>query len=615
VNYQVDANYNLASGMTSQTYPGAAGDRRTVSYSFDTAGRLSSLNSGSTSYASSASVSNISYAAHGGLSNQTLGNGLSHQIGYNSRLQPISISLGSALSLNYSYGFTGSGFSNNNGNITNIDYTGGGLYYTQTFTYDSLNRLATANENSGASWTQTNIYDRYGNRLSSDLSPLLTFNANNNRITTAGFSYDDAGNLLNDGLHSYAYDAENKVVKVDGNQSYIYDGEGKRVRKLIGENIRMIYGISGELLSEYNGTTGAIQKEYIYGANGLTATIESSNTQYLTEDHLGSPRIATNSSGAVTLRKDFKPFGEEITAGTGGRSAGQGWGAGNNLRQQFTAYERDNESDLDYAQARYYNPKHGRFTGVDPINITKARMLDPQRFNLYAYVRNNPLKFNDPKGEDVNLANDTEEGRRKALLNATTTLKDSEKKNIGYRLNDKTGKYELFVKDAGKINMNKASAGYKYLTQRIGDSSVKIDYTLLGKGQSVVASDGETYSQKGLANGAGGVTIGDASGNIQVIVAEGGVPNGVKGLTKSGNDVQIAFPDYLVTAHELFGETLKYTPGNQGLQAQDANTRASDSRAVIGIENEIRDSLGVPRRSGKDHDGTFETEVIIRIPK
>lgn len=147
-------------------------------------------------------------------------------------------------------------------------------------------------------------------------------------------------------------------------------------------------------------------------------------------------------------------------------------------------------------------------------------------------------------------------------------------------------------------------------------SLTPICLAFLSKGQSVVASDGQTYAQKGLASDAGGVTIGGGNGNgVEVIVAEGGVPNGVKGLTKSGKDVQIAFPDYLVTAHELFGETLKYTPGNQGLQGDDPDTRARDSRAVIGIENEIRDSLGVPRRSGKDHNGTFETDVIIHIPK
>jgi RHS repeat-associated protein len=289
-----------------------------------------------------------------------------------------------------------------------------------------------------------------------------------------------------------------------------------------------------------------------------------------------------------------------------------GYEVSNAVRQRFTSKERDNETGLDYFGARYYGSTQGRFTSVDPVKVTTARILDPQRFNLYAYVRNNPLKFIDPKGEDVFLANNTEDGRRKALLNSTATLKDSEKRNIGYRKNT-DGKYELYVKDPSKVNMDKASSGYKYLTQRVGDHSVQIDYTLVGKGQSVVAGDGQTYSQKGLAAGAGGVTIGYGDGKVEVIVAEGGVPNGVKGLTQSGRDVQIAFPDYLVTAHELFGETLKYTPGNERLQGQDDATRAEDSRRVIGIENEIRDCLGVPRRSGKDHEGTVDFgEVTVR---
>jgi RHS repeat-associated protein len=391
VNYQVDAAYNLVNGMTSQTYPGAS-DRRTVSYSFDTAGRLSSLNSNATSYASSASVSNISYAAHGGLSSETYGNNLVHQIGYNSRLQPTSITLGSALSLSYSYGTTA-----NNGNVTGINYLGGGLSYSQSFTYDSLNRLATAQEKYSkiTNWTQTNGYDRYGNRtVTAGGGQSLSFDTNNRIV---GLSYDNAGNLLNDGVHSYAYDAENKIVRVDGFQSYIYDGEGKRVRKLIGENIRMVYGIGGGLLAEYSGSTGAIQKEYVYGADGLTATIEGSNTQYLTADHLGSPRVVTNASGAVTLRRDFKPFGEEITAGTGGRSTVQGWGASNSLRQQFTSYERDNESELDYAQARYFNSGHGRFTSPDDFK-NDSDINDPQSMNKYVYVRNNPLTLIDPDG-------------------------------------------------------------------------------------------------------------------------------------------------------------------------------------------------------------------------
>lgn len=46
-----------------------------------------------------------------------------------------------------------------------------------------------------------------------------------------------------------------------------------------------------------------------------------------------------------------------------------------------------------------YNFQHGRFTAVDPIMISKERLLDPQAINLYAYTRNNPLKYIDPTGE------------------------------------------------------------------------------------------------------------------------------------------------------------------------------------------------------------------------
>ncbi|MEQ1606557.1 MAG: hypothetical protein ABL999_16985 [Pyrinomonadaceae bacterium] len=220
---------------------------------------------------SAASVSSISYAAQGGMASQTLGNGLVHAIGYNSRLQPTSIQLGSSgatMSLSYTYGTS----TTNNGNITSIAYSGGGTSFTQDFTYDNLNRLATAQEQSGSSWTQTNGYDRYGNRtVTAGSGTALSFNASNNRITTSGYTYDAAGNLTADPSHSYTYDAENKILNLDSVTAYAYDDEGKRVRKYVGENTRFVYGIGGELLAEYNGSTGSITKEYIYGASGLTA--------------------------------------------------------------------------------------------------------------------------------------------------------------------------------------------------------------------------------------------------------------------------------------------------------------------------------------------------------
>jgi len=61
----------------------------------------------------------------------------------------------------------------------------------------------------------------------------------------------------------------------------------------------------------------------------------------------------------------------------------------------LTSYERDNETNLDYAQARYYSYVQGRFTGVDPVG---GNVVDPQTLNGYSYVANNPLNAVDPDG-------------------------------------------------------------------------------------------------------------------------------------------------------------------------------------------------------------------------
>lgn len=340
----------------------------------------------------------MGYASHNGLKTETYGNSLVHAITYNNRLQANEIKLGTAgnptsiLDITYNYGTT-----NNNGNLLSTSYAGGGLSYTQSFGYDALNRLTTSNENGGASWSQTNAYDRYGNRWI-DLgggNQSLYFNTANNRIS--GWSYDAVGNLLNDGVHTYTFDAENKISKVDNVVAYAYNGEGQRVRKFVGENTRFVYGLAGELIAEYSGANGLLLKEYVYGG-GMVATIDATNgTQYTTADTLGSPRVVTNSSGSVVSRHDYMPFGVELGVGVGGRSTGMGYGVVDGNRQKFTGYERDSETGLDFAQARYYSSTQGRFTSADPL-MASASPLRPQSWNRYAYSYNNPLKYTDPSG-------------------------------------------------------------------------------------------------------------------------------------------------------------------------------------------------------------------------
>jgi RHS repeat-associated protein len=406
VNYLTEATYYLNSTLATEIYPSVPGasDRRTVSYSLDAAARLSSLSSSATSYAAAASLSSISYKAHGGLESETLGNSLIHQLSYNTRLQATAIKLSTsgspALVLNLSYDY---GTTDNNGNVKSQVNTIGSLAITQTYSYDSLNRLGATVETttSGSGWSETNGYDRYGNRWI-DLgggSQNLTFSATTNRITTSGYTYDAAGNLTSDGTSNYAYDAENHLISLNSTTAYKYDGSGRRVRKLVGENTRFIYGISGELVAEFNGSTGSLQKEYVAGG-GMTAVIDpSAGTRYTTSDHLGSPRVVTNSSGSVVSRHDYKAFGEEIGSTVSGRSTSLGYGTADGVRQQFTSKERDVETGLDYFNARSYSSSQGRFVSIDPF-IGSMRLSNPQSFNRYSYVVNNPLKFIDPTGMD-----------------------------------------------------------------------------------------------------------------------------------------------------------------------------------------------------------------------
>jgi len=105
-------------------------------------------------------------------------------------------------------------------------------------------------------------------------------------------------------------------------------------------------------------------------------------------DALGSTRTKTNGSGLALARFDYEPFGAEI---------GRHGSGGDGLRQRFTGKERDAESGLDYFGARYLAGGQGRFTSADePFADQQAE--DPQSWNLFSHVGNNPLSYVDPGG-------------------------------------------------------------------------------------------------------------------------------------------------------------------------------------------------------------------------
>lgn len=98
-------------------------------------------------------------------------------------------------------------------------------------------------------------------------------------------------------------------------------------------------------------------------------------------DNLGSPAVVTNKAGEVVWKTDYRPFGETLNE------------EGDN-KLKYNSKEEDNTGLLYYG-ARYYNPRIGRFITADTV---KGRLVDTQSQNRYAYVKNNPYKYVDPKG-------------------------------------------------------------------------------------------------------------------------------------------------------------------------------------------------------------------------
>jgi RHS repeat-associated protein len=143
------------------------------------------------------------------------------------------------------------------------------------------------------------------------------------------------------------------------------------------------------VLDETSGN-GTLVSEYIFFNGKRVARRDADNSvKYYFADNLGSASVITNATGAMPplAESDYYPFGGEIPITRGDPN-----------HYKFTGKERDTESGLDNFGARYNASSLGRFMSPDPVGIMKQKLIDPQQWNMYAYVRNNPLRFIDPFG-------------------------------------------------------------------------------------------------------------------------------------------------------------------------------------------------------------------------
>jgi RHS repeat-associated protein len=139
-----------------------------------------------------------------------------------------------------------------------------------------------------------------------------------------------------------------------------------------------------------NGSPGAAKYDNFQLVGNTPSTVV--NLQWLVADQLGTPRMIFDKTGALAnvKRHDYLPFGEELSAGTGGRTTTQGYSAADGVRQKFTRKERDNETGLDYFEARYFGSAQGRFTSPDPLG---GHTEDPQTLNRCAFSKTGSMNL------------------------------------------------------------------------------------------------------------------------------------------------------------------------------------------------------------------------------
>jgi RHS repeat-associated protein len=417
--YTIEYEYNTAGQLTKLTYPSG----RQVGINHDGNGRLVSMTEPNGGTPVPTYISNITYNPAGQVTGTSLGNGVNETFGYDgNRLQLTSQTATKAstslMNLTYGYqataGQMGAGTTaGNSGQLVSISGTINGTTESAAYSYDNLGRLVTSSQTSNGQSAQRRFgYDRWGNRTGmwdavsggnqiQSIALVQSGGAPTNQIqsvtsggATKNYVYDAAGNVTNDGTHTYAYDAENRLVTVDGGSTgqYFYDYENRRVKKVVGSSSTHCTWEGSQVLCEYNAATGAQIIDYVYCGSRLLAegpgsTIGgNSPVTYPKSDRI-SVRMLLDKFGTLVGLQAHLPFGADFAE------------SGAQEKHHFTSYYRDGEVGLDYAVNRVYSAVLGRFQSVDPYEGS-ARLCSTQSWNRFSYVQNEPIDQGDPLGLD-----------------------------------------------------------------------------------------------------------------------------------------------------------------------------------------------------------------------
>jgi len=405
--------YDGMNRLKTNTYP----DGNAINYGYDAASRIATLSSalsGTISYAyynsgrlkevkdPQGKITSYTYDGAGNRTGLTYPNSTTVSYVYDTNNRLTTLTHRNALSETMaSYVYTLGAI----GNRTRIDESTG---ISRQYQYDQLYRLTSeqvSDPTNAQTYQNDFTYDGVGNRLNKTNTPYnqpavsndYTYNAADQLLTENGvtYTYDLNGNLESktdaNGATTYGYDYDNRLVKVvspSGTTAYEYDADGTRVSSTAAAGkvkylVDTTWSLS-QVLAEYK-PDGTLIASYVY-ADDLISMNRNGASSFYHFDGLGSTRLLTDSSGAVTDNYDYDAFGNLI-ARTGSTEN----------PFLFTGQQYDANTGFYHLRARYYQPSSGKFITVDPY---EGDVYAPTSLHKYFYSSNDPVNRIDPNGMD-----------------------------------------------------------------------------------------------------------------------------------------------------------------------------------------------------------------------
>jgi RHS repeat-associated protein len=176
------------------------------------------------------------------------------------------------------------------------------------------------------------------------------------------------------------YNAENRLVSVTGaaTANFTYDGDGKQIKATVN-------GITAVYVGNHYEVKNSVVTKYYFAGTTRLAVRTDGTLSYLLSDHLGSSSVTTDANGAKTASALYKAFGEtRYTLGTLGTD------------YKFTGQREEASLGIYFFVARWFDHSLGRFLSPDTIVPTSTQ--GTQAWDRYAFVNNNPVRYNDPTG-------------------------------------------------------------------------------------------------------------------------------------------------------------------------------------------------------------------------